>query len=465
MITFNSENILVGYIKQILSDFNLPLPRIYKKSEPLIEKCLYIKDNHIIQIIDGKEVIICAYVPNKKVLNYTTNLDSNGMDYDYHTHEYLGNYLRYIRDVENVNLMSLYNCYSNNFVNNLRLKLEIKDGKNTILNSFQFNSTDNMFKIIMIPVKLFQKYTVAINSYNGLEIFYGFYDKNYYSVADMDLKTVKKIPYTSFDNPILFEELLLENIYENYNLNELSELALNEKNLKLFIKLPSSNTSSIVVLEGDYRGDIDFIQKENNPTKIISNYTVVNYYKSVPTSNIKNTTNILSVDEVGKEKTLILNDYETKDIPVGEELDNIKLNNFNQLLFINSGTSYPFADRLVEYLANNAICPNEKISDNIKRLQLGLYNRYNDNKISLSGKSLDSNASPIANINYLTSKEVGLKSIPRYRGKWESKYRTLIYKIAHEQGLLATNFDILGYLDKDMENVINTDYDIYKEDF
>ena len=83
----------------------------------------------------------------------------------------------------------------------------------------------------------------------------------------------------------------------------------------------------------------------------------------------------------------------------------------------------------------------------------------------MSGKSLDSNASPIANINYLTSKEVGLKSIPRYRGKWESKYRTLIYKIAHEQGLLATNFDILGYLDKDMENVINTDYDIYKEDF
>ena len=40
-----------------------------------------------------------------------------------------------------------------------------------------------------------------------------------------------------------------------------------------------------------------------------------------------------------------------------------------QLLSFNTGESYPFADRLVEYLTGSAILPIDGIKDNIKRAQ------------------------------------------------------------------------------------------------
>ena len=40
-----------------------------------------------------------------------------------------------------------------------------------------------------------------------------------------------------------------------------------------------------------------------------------------------------------------------------------------QLLALNTGISYPFADRLIEYLVSNVILPNDTTPDNIKRLQ------------------------------------------------------------------------------------------------
>jgi len=39
--------------------------------------------------------------------------------YDSDTHYRLGRYLRYIRDVYNINLMPFYNCYNYKSVNNI----------------------------------------------------------------------------------------------------------------------------------------------------------------------------------------------------------------------------------------------------------------------------------------------------------------------------------------------------------
>ena len=116
-----------------------------------------------------------------------------------------------------------------------------------------------------------------------------------------------------------------------------------ENNLKLFIKVPATNTSSIVVLAGDYR-----------------NYNDSLYY-------LKDTT-------WEYEKNTTMTNFETKKTYVDSSLPDINSREFKpisklQLLALNTGISYPFADRLIEYLIGNVIVPNDGTPDNIRRLQ------------------------------------------------------------------------------------------------
>ena len=90
MITFNDSSIIVGYIKELLYSFNLPQISVPE-----------LKHNFPSYTLDD-------YIPN-----ITTNLKLENNIYDTYTHEYLGNYLRFIKDYSGINLMSLYNCFSN----------------------------------------------------------------------------------------------------------------------------------------------------------------------------------------------------------------------------------------------------------------------------------------------------------------------------------------------------------------
>ena len=260
MIKFESNNILVGYIKNLLTEFKLPTPSVYTydSNDYAVEKQLYIKDDYVCQFINGQFEKLFAFENSNIEKNYYKQLKFTGNSYDSHTHEYLGDYLRFIRDYKGLNLMSLYNCYSNSFPRNMYYQSKPSNSENnngteqnnkTKDPSFVFDTTDSSYKIVMIPVKANKVYTIALDCSISYEIACGFYDRALITNLSSDFmeKTYKRISSSSFSSPYLYDGLIIEPKDKLYKTE-----VINENNLKLFIKLPASNQSSIVVLEGSY---------------------------------------------------------------------------------------------------------------------------------------------------------------------------------------------------------------------
>jgi hypothetical protein len=97
-----------------------------------------------------------------------------------------------------------------------------------------------------------------------------------------------------------------------------------------------------------------------------------------------------------------------------------------QLLRTNTGISYPFADRLIEYLIGNNITHLDDIADNTKR----------------------------ANVACRMA-SMGILDIPA-DSFWNSETRILFYNFINKKhDNFLVNHDILGYVDKDVENLFN----------
>lgn len=420
MFKFNDTNILTGYIKEMLASFNLPCYKVYTRQqrehfEETGEElnviasqedqeddnpCFvsYIKEGSVQQYVKNKEGGSCTwktiadpYLYNIFVPNETKNYVIKNNIYDYYTHEYLGEYLRFIRDFHNVDLMPLYNCFSDHICNNIKLTWNVG------ATSITFSGSDPEYKIYMLPVKLFQKYTIAIDCQQKYELCCGIYGKYLDTrevFSQIHGKTYKKV-MGQFNKPILYDlaELLPSKLATGSAVEKeqwektMAWLAKNEGDLKLFIKLPASNNSSITILEGDYRSWND---SHGIGINKVQNKTVLNFDAS---------------DECLSNS-------------------NLKLITPLQLLKFNTGKSYPFADRLVEYLLGNAITPLDEIADNIKRVQT------------------------IALKNGQVNKADGI---------WTDKLQKILYNFMNSEELAQstkkeTNHDILGYADKDVEN-------------
>jgi hypothetical protein len=173
--------------------------------------------------------------------------------------------------------------------------------------------------------------------------------------------------------------------------NELNDLCQQEDNLKLILKIHANNNSSIVILEGDYTKYNDSITKVGAETTVLTehNKTVINYE------------NLDACDFLGDKLITPL-----------------------QLLRTNTSESYPFADRLVEYLVGNAITVNEEIQDNVVRAK------------TVISKNCPTDIYPIEAND----------------GIWEPILQCLVYDyINKNQNTHDVNHDILGFIDKDAE--------------
>lgn len=324
MKKFNTSDLFTGYLKQLLHNFNLPKIKVYtnkhrqyasknpngdESPEILGSKVAtktdltgnsqsqntinvryfpYIKDGEIQEYIDNTWVNIGKfgntrnYVYGEKILNYTKNLKINSNVYDSYTHEYLGDYLRFHRDYLGLDLMPLYNCFSNRSCDKLKLKWSLDSDT-----SVSFDTLDANFKIYMVPVKMFSTYTIAIDSEYPIEMccgIYGDYQDKRAKFGRIPNVTYKRVSSSIFSQPFIYDLLAYTNDNKDNTLMEMLtddekiELAQNEMDLKLFIKVPVENNSSIVILEGNYLDWNSSMYAKESPKY----YDIENYLTELP---------------------------------------------------------------------------------------------------------------------------------------------------------------------------------------
>ena len=304
-----NNSLVLGHLKELLSSINLPLAKVYTEDTRLYEDRVYLSGNKLCKCKNGTLYEVGEY-SGKFIPNITRKFNIKSSDYDTYTHEYLGDYLRYLRDRNNLNLMGLYNC----FFNNIPERLDRKVGK------IEINSSDSKYNYYIVPVKFDETYTIAIDAPCSYDIMCIIYDSAAIDIEDEELikSSHMKINHSSFKNPFLYKT--------SFSLND--NLWKKEKYLKLLLKLPKQINSSIAILEGDF-------------------------------------TNCCNVID-----GILVNKYVTSD----KSLDSYpKLPTKLSLLDHNDHTSYPFADRLVEFILGSAITQNETIRNNISKVQNKLY--------------------------------------------------------------------------------------------
>lgn len=402
---FKENNIVAGYIKELLHNFNLPTCEVFVPNTTVIYpetnyiyNNILIKTNSSVSIGTYEELTldmydyVCSYVYGKRILNITKTLKLNTILYDTYTHEYLGNFLRFLRDERGVDLMMLYNCFSDRLVDNL-------------IYTDRFNAEDQQYKIYAVPIKFDKNYLIGIDSDSEVEMVCGLFDDNLQLTsidtgdddADGSLYklTHKIFTSTKFNDPFEFSvdstSILNNRLLKQY-----------ESCLKLFIKIPAQNTSSIAVVEvsglpAQFKQQVDG-----------------------------------GVAELALPKGL------TKELPS-------KLSLFK----INDGVSYPFADRLLEYLFGQAITSDEQIGENIERVQTQLLSpsQYIKNGVRL-GKVVAYGVWDDAIRDTIYKAETVSKKAR------EIKYIIDGQEVVGKTKFINNNYDLTGYVDKDVESLI-----------
>ena len=230
----------------------------------------------------------------------------------------------------------------------------------------KFVEKTDAYTYYAIPIKFCSMYTLAIDCPTTLEVLPCFLDsngllrdltvqlqhvlsphRNYTALSNYRYSSV------SYSKPVTYISPCL---HTNY-----SDLYAYEKYLKLLVKVPSTCTSSIVLLEGEYTNLQPYQDK----------------YFSTSWSDIKDEHTIWNDKEarVVAEKEArgepYTPQYKVEPTSFTKYLNKYMISDLS-LLSMNRGVNYAFSSRLVEYLCNNVITSSEKLSKNIEIIQRGL---------------------------------------------------------------------------------------------
>lgn len=316
MFKFNDESIFTGLLKNKLSTFNLPSCKVFKNVDEIksyvapfvldlsiardgwgfycIVKKFDKNDDYLVYVKTGVSednqiqkistiTPISRYIFGNNYLNITKTFVSTNIYYDRVVHEYLGNYLRFIRDYKGVNFMSMYNCYSNN--------------------DYFYKKK---YRIAIIPVDLMSSYTLCFDAKN---IYYfltsNVSDSKMYTTLlqfdnDSTLEEFYKINAISIMRPYILD--FKTNTYITHD-NQMSSLL--SKPQYLCLVFPYDYSSRINILEGTYpntsRNLMINNEKQNGRYLYNSTSDLSRYYSDISLlskANINQTVNIPFADRL-----------------------------------------------------------------------------------------------------------------------------------------------------------------------
>lgn len=219
MQKFNKVTVESNFIKNLLATTYLPLIRTIREGDYIVEDRLYVFKCNIIKctksgFIGNKRILYNVPLATYKTIEeyhfgekngkLCTNFISSAEGYDYKTHEYLGKYLRNLRDMYGLNLMPFYNCFSNQ-------PLEAHHIEDTRIIQ---TTTDYSTKIYKVPIRFNTTYTICMENI-GVTTFAPAFIKN---------NKLIKLNNTRFGNGV--------DITNRYNSLHLGQTIYSEPNLK-----------------------------------------------------------------------------------------------------------------------------------------------------------------------------------------------------------------------------------------
>jgi len=185
----------------------------------------------------------------------TDHIHSLNSYYDEDTHEALGNYLRCYRDLKGIDLMPFYNCFSYRVATDFYMEKNA-NGEMEIKESYE-----DKYKVLLIPIRFNQKYSVFVDSISPVVIRPVIYNnglvrnaKNanylYNNVVFEDNSSpYKRYSQSSYNSPIVVGVKTKEDSTND----EQNQAYAQERYLYLALQLSKDNKSSICVLEGEYK--------------------------------------------------------------------------------------------------------------------------------------------------------------------------------------------------------------------
>ena len=353
------DTIITKYVKYLLSKFNIPIVPFFSPSETskkmftkkgglyIYNSTLYRCDKSgsyetVGDTVGGVRAFteICPFVYGAKYDNLTTTRIGDSGAYTPMDHYWLGEYIRTFNAYYNMNLMPFYNCFNGVFVDDVNFTFTFDSEKKKLVPIVEKSSADG-YKVCSVPIKFGKEYSIYVDSDTGFEVLPCFYGRNgylsdrskmlwQYSSINSGVNSPWIKYYSKFSKPEIIPAIewktgtdtSASNIQESAD-----DCSQYERILRLLIKVPTTNNSSIVVLEGNYSN--------------IVNRSVEGTYSKYNLGTNTNSQSIERYDIIGPLK-------------------------FN---WINDGETYAFTDTLPQYLLLSVISQADTIDENIARVQ------------------------------------------------------------------------------------------------